>query len=111
HTIHAPLLLTSFPTRRSSDLNGNASTLTNNSSITVDPGAGGDRYVYGGVNNTASGTIAINATTQTSGNPWTSSGTLSIATLKTLILPGGLTVSGGTLSGGGTIGGNVTQTN
>jgi fibronectin-binding autotransporter adhesin len=107
-TIH----LTTTETNSYAFLNGNSFTLTNNSTITVDPGAGnaGGRFWYGGVNNTATGTIAINETTQTNGNPWTSSGTLSIAALKTLMLGGGLTVSGGTLSGGGTIAGNVAQT-
>jgi uncharacterized repeat protein (TIGR01451 family) len=105
-TIH----LTSSYASSYAHLNGGSSTLTNNGTITVDPGAGGNRYWYGGVNNTASGTIAINETTQSSGNPWTSGGALSIAALKTLMLSGGLTVSGGTLSGSGTITGNVKQT-
>ncbi len=107
-TIH----LTTTDTNSWAFLNAGSSILTNNNTITVDPGAGnnGGRFLYGGYNNTATGTIAINETTQTTGNPWTSSGALSIAALKTLMLSGGLTVSGGTLSGSGTIAGNVTQT-
>jgi hypothetical protein len=105
-TIH----LTSTDANSSAWLNGSG-TLTNNGTISVDAGAGGQRFWWGDVNNTAHHTITINQTTQGNGSAWTSKGNLSVAAGQTLDLgAASLTLTGGTLSGKGTIQANVTNT-
>jgi hypothetical protein len=109
-TSNAPIHLTSTDPGQYAELSSGSNVLTNNASLIVDAGAGGPRYVYGGVNNTATGKVTVNQTTEGNGIAWTSAGKVTVAGGKTLQLGTvSLTLNGGTLSGNGTVQANVTN--